>query len=109
MTGTTVTFQAPEAISFVLGTILPLLVGLVTKKETNSTTKVALLGLLSLVSSFLTALLTAEQLGTPFNIWNLIFGVVGTWVVGIATHQGVWKPTGAADVVQAVGSTTQGK
>ena len=90
--------------TFVLPVLLPLLVGLVTTKVTSSNRKAVLLAGLSLVTSLLTQALAAWQGGTAYDLWAGLVGTVPTFVIAVATHYGLWKPTGTSDAVQSVWS-----
>ena len=90
-------------ISMLVSTVLPILVAIVTTKLTHSGAKAIVLALLAGVSSILT-----EWLATPegFNwvVWGILY--FQQFLVAVATHFGLWKPTGVAETVQGnVGRT----
>lgn len=74
--------------------LLPLAVGLVTKKSTNPSTKAMLLGLLTGINSVCLGLLGGVPVGS----------IAVTAVIGLATslgtHYGIYKPLGATEAVQ---------
>lgn len=87
---------APEGIggsqylSAIVGVLIPILVALVTKHSTSPAVKSILLLLLSGVSGFLTEMINDAS----FNWQQALFGAVLTFVVGVASFFGLWKPTG---------------
>ena len=86
-------------VSVFISVIAPLLVGLVTKASWSGNIKAILLALVSAVvgvgSTFLAA--TPEH---PF-VWQVaVFNAVLAWVIAVATHFGLWKPTGASEAAQ---------
>lgn len=93
-----------QVIGLLLGVVLPLLVGLVTKRTTNSGLKAALLAGLALVSNLLTELLASINAGTPFDLGTALITGLGAFVVAVSVHYGLLKPTGVSASVQAVGS-----
>jgi len=89
-------------VSLLIGTILPILVAAVTKWSTQSWIKATLLLGLSGVTGLLT-----EWIGNPQINW-VVAGVLAlqTFVIGVALHFGLWKPTGASEAVaNSVGPT----
>lgn len=95
-----------SALGLVLGIILPAVVGLVTKDVTSATVKSLLLVALSALSGFGSAVLQAHQAGTSYNLGQGLLTMLGAFVLGVSTHYGVLKPTGASDALQAIGSPT---
>lgn len=90
-------------IQLLISTILPILVGLVTKRTTPGGFQALLLAGLAIVTSFLTEFLSAlSRAGTfDFGVW--LVGAITSFVVAVATHYGLWKPTGATAKALAVG------
>lgn len=97
-------FNTADLLTFLIGFGLPLLVGLVTTKETNASLKSYLLLALSAVTSVLTQVLDATTTHTPFMLWPTVYGALGAFVVGVGAHLGLWKQSGASGALQAVGS-----
>ena len=81
-------------LTLVVQALLPLAVGLVTKKSTNSKVKSLLLGLLTAANATCLGLLG----GVP------VMDIAVTAVIGLATslgtHYGIYKPLGATEAVQ---------
>jgi hypothetical protein len=87
-----VTITLAQLISATVGTLLPILVAVVTDRVAQGATKALVLLLLAAVSSFLSAWLVALNAGVPFDFAQAAFGVLLTFVVAVATHFGFWKP-----------------
>ena len=85
---------------FAISVLLPLLVGLVTKRFASGGLKATVLLFLSAVTGFLTELLSAMDAALSFNVtqavlqWGVSFGLA------VLAHFGFWKPTGIASGVQ---------
>lgn len=99
-----INFDLAQVISLLIGVILPLLVGLVTKWETPSAFRAVLLLLLSAVSAFATEFLASLNSGTAFDVGATLLSVLGTFLVGVGMQFGIWRPTGASDAMKRVGS-----
>lgn len=99
-----INFDLPQVISLVIGVILPLLVGLVTKWHTSSSFRAVLLLLLSALSAFATEFLASMNNGTAFDVGATLLSVLGTFLVGVGMHFGIWKATGVSDALKRVGS-----
>lgn len=97
-------FDLPQVISLLIGVVLPLLVGLVTKWETAASFRAVLLLLLSAVSAFASELLASVNSGTAFDVGATLLSVLGTFLIGVGMHFGLYKPSGASDKVKRVGS-----
>lgn len=75
------------------GTVMTLLVGLVTTRVTSSQARAILLAALSVLSSIVTELVAALQTNTPYNLGTaLAFGLL-TFLVAVGTHYGLLKHT----------------
>jgi hypothetical protein len=97
----TFTFDWIQVLTFLVAIFLPLLVGLVTKVVTHPGTRAILLALLSAVIGFLSELLTALQTQSAFDVGAALITWLGIFVVAVATHFGIWKPTGVSTKAQA--------
>jgi len=87
-----------QVVSLFVGVILPILVGLVTKKVTSSAWKATLLALLSAVSGVLTEWISHWTGG--FDLGAAVLTWLATFMIAVATHFGFWKPTGVTDAAQ---------
>lgn len=87
-------------LNVVVSLFLPLLVGLLTKASWNRNLKAVLLLLIAAVSAGVTQLITDGS----FDNWKTILGQTAiNWLIAVATHFHVWKPTGAASTVAEIG------
>lgn len=90
-------FTTVQIASVLLGTVLPILVGLVTKRVTSSAVKAVLLLALSAVAGFLTELINSSNF-----VWQqALLTTLITFVTGVAMHFGLWQPTGVSAKAQA--------
>lgn len=81
----------PLVLSILVGSVLPLLVNLVTKDVASSALKAVLLAGLAAVTGVLTPL---TQAGANHYDWrNIVVSVGLAWVTAVATHFGFYKPT----------------
>lgn len=94
----------PLVIGLLVSTILPLLVGLVTRYTTSSGVKAALLALLAAVNGLAVEFAAALGSGEPYNIGTGLVIALGSFLVAVGLHFGIYKPTGATETVQKVGS-----
>ena len=101
----TYSLDVVQILTLLSGTVLPILVGLVTTRVTAPGAKGALLATLSAVAALVGEALTAAQAGTPYDLGRGIVMALGVWCVATATHFGLWMPTGAADTVADTGRT----
>lgn len=83
-------------ISLLLGTVLPLLVGLLTSRSLNPGVKAALLAALSGLASVLTQWLAALNSGQHFAWQQVVVSAFLTWAVGELSYLKLWRPSGAA-------------
>ncbi|MGW1998214.1 hypothetical protein [Embleya sp. NPDC001921] len=86
--------------SLLVGVILPILVGLATKVTTSASTKAVALAFLSAVSGFVSEMLDS---GDSFRWSTALITWAATFIVAVAVHFGLWKPTGASGAAQKVG------
>lgn len=95
-----------QILSLILGVVLPILVGLVTTRATDAGAKAVLLALLAAASGFGTELLDALANSGAFDWGSAGLSWLGTFLVAVATHFGLWKPTGVSGFVQdSIGRT----
>lgn len=84
--------------------VFPLLVGLVTSRTTNPARKAVFLAGLAVLTSLATELAAALQANTPYDLGQALILAVGSFLVAVGLHYGLWKPTGAAAAAQGVGT-----
>ena len=91
-------------LAIAVAVVLPLLVGLVTKVTTHPGIQAVILLLLSAITGFLTLALQAHQTNdVTWNWKNAALNAVVTFVIAVASHFGLWKPTQVARKAQEVG------
>lgn len=83
-------------LTLVIGVVLPILVGIVTKKVESRKLKGALLILFSSISGLITTGISANGVFTS----DAIVAAVVSYVIATAMYYGVWKPQGISDYVQ---------
>lgn len=92
-------------VSLVIAVVIPALVGLVTSHVTSPAVKGALLVALSIATGVLTELGAALATGEAYDLGVGILNALLTLGVGQAAYASVWKPTGAAEALQKLGTT----
>ena len=97
MTATTTIHVNSELLALLSGSIIPLLVGLVSKLNASSALKAVLNALLTAIAG---AVVTATQAGGAI-VWQLYLINIGlAWLSSCATYFGLWKPTGVSAAIQ---------
>lgn len=74
--------------TFILATLAPLIVGLITKRFVESRTKTLLLVGVTVLIQVLT------ELGQTFNLWEFLTKVVMAFVLSVGIHYQLLKPAG---------------
>lgn len=99
-------FDVP--LSLILGvlisSVMPLLVGLVTKTVTNPGRRALLLALLTTITGLLTELAAAVTQEVPYNLGIGLLTAFSGFLAAVAMHYGLFKPTGLAEKLQEIGS-----
>lgn len=93
-------------IQLLVSTVLPLLVGLVTKTVTRPGVKAVLLAAFALATSLLVELGNAITAGTTYDLGQGLILALPTFLIAVGLHYGLWKPVGAATAAQRVGSSS---
>ncbi len=103
-------FNLPPAliIGLLVSTILPILVGLVTTRVTNGGIKAVVLAGLAAITGLLTELLASIQAGTTYDLGSGLILALTAFLVAVAMHFGLWKPTTVAEKAQSVLVTAKG-
>lgn len=83
----------PVIIGLLISIVLPLGVGLITKTVTHPGVKAVILAAVTAVTGILTELLAALNAGTTFDLGNALLLWVGSFLVAVGMHFGIWKPT----------------
>jgi hypothetical protein len=87
-------------VSLVLSFGLPVVVGLVTKASWTSSLKAMLLLAFQGVAQFLVAWQVADSAHSAFDWRGWLMSVGVGFVMSVAAHFGLWKPTGVSDTAQ---------
>lgn len=88
---------------FVVSTLFPLLVGVVTTKLTKGWLKSVLLATLALASGLGAEMIRTWQDGGTFDIGAGLIAGLPAWVIAATAHTNFWKPIGATEAVQELG------
>lgn len=86
-------------VGLLLSFALPLLVGVVTKASWPASLKAVLLLLFQAVTQFLVAW-QAVPPGVSVDWKGWLYAVLIGFVMSVAAHFGLWKPTGVSDTAQ---------
>lgn len=102
-----ITFDIPllQVLVLVGGVVLPLLVGLVTNRQTDPGKRAILLAVLAVAAQLITELVRALESGEAYNIGTGLLLGLGTFLVAVGTHYGFWKPQGVSAKVIEVGNS----
>lgn len=92
-----------QVLALVIGTVLPLLAGLLTRSNASAGVRAVVLLVLAAIASFLTMLLDSITTGTPFDIGAALLTTLGAFLVGVGTHFGLLGPIGASDAMKRTG------
>ena len=87
----------PSVINAITGTLIPVLVALVTKEVSSSGLKGAINALLAAASAVITEIYTSDA---GLVLQEVVASGFTTYVVSIATYYGIWKPTKTTEKVQ---------
>ena len=96
------TLDPALVIQLLVSTVLPLLVGLVTKTVTSGGVKAVLLAGLALVTSLLTELGQAIANGVTYDLGQGLLLAIPTFLIAVGLHYGLWKPTGVTEKAQTL-------
>lgn len=88
----------------VIPVLLPILVGLVTKTVTSGGTKAILLATLTLVNQILVQGVEAIKGTGTFDVGKALVLLAPAFAISVASHYGLWKPTGVSEKAQEVGT-----
>lgn len=97
-----------SVLTFLISIVLPLLVGVVTTKVTGAGYRAVLLAGLALVTSVIAEWIAAVNADKPFDLYQALLTWGGVFVIAVATHFGLWKPTGTSEtLISKVGVTSK--
>lgn len=87
-------------LSLAITIVLPILVGLVTKRSTGAGVKAVLLLVLAAVNAVLSAWLQSVNTAAVFDWIPVVYTTAVNFLIAVAMHFGLWRPTGVADAAQ---------
>lgn len=104
-----IVFSLPPAliIGLIVTVVLPLIVGLITNANISASWKSVILALLAAATGLGTELLAAVQSGSQYDLGNGVILALTSFLIAVGLHFGIYKPTGAASALQAVGAGTK--
>jgi hypothetical protein len=91
-----------QGLTLLVSVLLPILVGLVTTRVTSPRVKALALLALSLVTSIVSSWILAVQSATSFDLWAALYTFGTVFLIGVASHFGLWRPTGVAAAAASV-------
>lgn len=97
------TMDKAGIIALVIQVVLPLIVGLVTRRMTHPGVKAVLLLALTAVTQLFTQWLDAINTSAVWDWKTVVWGIVLGFVISVVTHFGLWKPTTVAAAAQNSG------
>jgi hypothetical protein len=87
-------------LSLLITIVLPLLVGVVTTRVTSANIKAVLLLALVAIKTFIEALIAADQAGIALAFVPFLMNLVLNFIIAVAIHFGLWKPSGLSTTIQ---------
>ena len=104
-------FNLPPALilGLLVSTVLPILTGLVTTRVTRPGVRAVILAALAAVTGLGTELLASLNAHVAYDLGNGLFLALTAFLVAVAMHFGLWKPTTIADKAQGVLVTAKGE
>lgn len=106
-----IVFNLPPAlvVGLIVSTILPILVGLATTRITKPGTKAVILALLAAITGLGTELMATIQAGSQYDLGTGLVLALTSFLVGVAMHFGLWKPTTVSYKAQHLLVTPKGE
>lgn len=98
-------FQWHMLLTLLASTVFPLLVGLVTTRETHAGRKAIFLAAINVVAPVLAEMANALATQTPYDLGLATFAALTGFLVSVGMHYGLWRHTGATDFVATHGVT----
>lgn len=81
-------------LTFVVATVLPLLVAMTSTKLTDGKTKGILLAVLALATSLLSGILDALTTGAVYDVGANLQLLLGVFIWAVASYFGIWRAKG---------------
>lgn len=86
-----------QLLTMLIGLILPIVVALVTTRVTSAAIKAVLLAALSTITGAVGQYLTSP---TGWDWKAAVLLATGTFIAGVGSHFGLWRPTGVTPWAQ---------
>lgn len=102
-TGIVFSFSGWQVVGLLVSVILPVIVGLVTKTVTSGGTKAVLLALFAAIDGLGSQALAAHSNNVDYDLGQGLLLAFTAFVVAVAMHFGLWKPTLVSAKAQAIG------
>lgn len=94
------TYSWIGVLTLVVTVVLPIITGLITTRVTGSGVKAVVLALLSAITGFGSELLNALVTATPYDVFTGLLTAFTAFLIAVAMHFGLWKPTGVSAKAQ---------
>lgn len=91
------------ALSLAIMVALPILVGLITRASTSAGLKAVLLLGVAALKVIIEAWIVAANTGVDFDWFTVVVTTLINFVIAVAVHYGLWKPTGVTAAAQSTG------
>lgn len=98
--------DAIQIVTFLVATVSPLLVGLVTTRVTAASTKAWLLAAIAAVTGFGSEFLATVTEGGVYDVGTGLVTAITAFLIAVGLHYGLYKPVGASEKLQKVGEHT---
>jgi phosphotransferase system glucose/maltose/N-acetylglucosamine-specific IIC component len=101
--------EPAQLLQLLASVVFPLLVGLITTRDTHPGRRAVLLAALSVVTALAAQLADAlTHPGIPFDLFGALLGALASFLIAVGLHFGFWNPLGVAAAVQNIGSGPAG-
>lgn len=101
-------FTLVQLLTLLVSVVLPALVALLTSRLASPGVKAIALALLAALVGFLSELADALTAGTPFDAAAALMSWVTAFIVAVASHYGLLKPTGVTGSTGAIANALPG-
>lgn len=95
-------------LQFIVATLLPLLVAIVSTKVTSAKVKGLLLAVFSFLATVITAILDALVNQTPLDLGQTILLAGGTFAWAVVSYFGIWRAQGTDGAPSIAAKLTDG-
>jgi hypothetical protein len=85
-----------QVLTLAVSTLLPILVGLVTKASWGGGVRAVVLAALSAVAGVGSSALDAANADAAWDWKMAVITAINAWLIAVASHFGLWKATGVS-------------